>query len=516
MRLEEFEAPQAPKGIKVADFISRLRSQHQLAQLGGIKRVYQIGNTGKIGVIYFLDNSEKGVGVAWDRGNKVVSTVYVWSHLNTDNLPDVAVDIPVDASIDQLITKLGEVIATPKIGIIEAEDESGMRLRSIKPKAGFEVDGDDVVPIQSTDVKKKGTIKIGEPPKGNKQEIDDITHRLIQKGQVVLMARKASGEYFFVPNMEQHLRKLDAMLDKQIETSGGGKTMEQQYEELESEVGMVASGKTRFVKSVIIIGAPSSGKSFRVMKVLKELGLQAGRDYIFKTGSVTPSSLYRLMIEQIDGMIVFDDCDSVWETTSASNYMKGALNTGDIRTINNDTAKTTGIAVLDEGERRKWLKSASRILRNKPLTGDLERVYPKARTMPDHSEATYSAMLAEAQAFLRRSPPDQIDFAGRIIFISNLERSQLDSAVVSRANVVEMSFGDDEMLDFMERIGDKIEGGVSAGTPLPQSEIDEVFAFVRFQTQADGFKSPLNFRFIQKCFDYRRSNPNWKNMIKAM
>jgi hypothetical protein len=80
-----------------------------------------------------------------------------------------------------------------------------------------------------------------------------------------------------------------------------------------------------------------------------------------------------------------------------------------------------------------------------------------------------------------------------------------------------MNFSEEEMLDYIEKIGDKIEGtDTDTSIPLNQDEMDEVFAFVRWYMESGQNKAPINFRFIQQCFDYRRTSSIWKELISEM
>ena len=499
MRLTEFNSDQTIGGIKVGAFLAGVRRNHRLAQMGGEKRFYKIGNTGKMGVIFLLDGTSTGLGVAWVRGQKTVETIYIWKRIDPDKLPDIAIDFPADANLDEVLDQVDKFIKSPRIGVMEAEE--------------VELPAD--VPEPTANSKSAGKPVVTAPPA---DVSDDLVHRLIKKGEVVLMGRKAKGEYFIIPGMSGLIKKLDKMLDRHISEKSDGKSMEEQYANLEEKTRMVL-GKSRFAKAMIITGAPSAGKSFRVMRVVKELGLKQGPDYVLKTGSVTDTALYRLFIEQIDGLIILDDCDSVWDSPNGANYLKGALNTDPVRSISKDSGRVTNVGAMTPEVRADWLQSASRVLRGKPIGDDLEKVYPKMNAKTDHSHEAYAAYLSEAQTHLSTYPPNQVDFRGRMIFISNLEKEQLDQAVLSRCVHVDLNFSDDEMLDFIETIGEKLEradadDGIVSLTP---EQIAEVFTFVRWKVAADGFQSAINFRFIQKCFDFRRSSANnWKSLISEL
>ncbi len=106
--------------------------------------------------------------------------------------------------------------------------------------------------------------------------------RLAATGKLYLFGRKPKGAFFRVPGLEELTAQLERMLVREVEESGD-QTMEGQYEEIKEKVQLVAGGETSFIKSLLITGAPSSGKSFIVMKTIKEMGLKEGQDYIVKS-----------------------------------------------------------------------------------------------------------------------------------------------------------------------------------------------------------------------------------------
>jgi hypothetical protein len=403
MRLNDIETSPVHNRVSVGEFINALKLQHRLAQLGGAKRVYKITNTNKVAIVYLLDDSAKAIGIAWERGQKAAGTVYIWNTMNISKPADIAIDIPPTSDIKALMVKIEKEIAHPHAGIVES-DES--------------MNGDNIT--------------IGPAPDMSQEATDSIVRDLARKGELKLIARAPNGEYFVIPGMTERLKKLDRTLDQHVRKSSGGKSMEEQYKLLDEKVKMIATGASRHIKAMIVIGGPSSGKTFRVMKVLQELGLHAGADFVSKTGSISDSSLYRLLLENIEGMIVFDDCDSMWKSKDAANYLKGALNTGKTRTINKDTSNTKSVATLEVEDRLNWQLAASRILRNKPRLGDIALVCPELKAPTTQDKQAYAAYLADAQSKLRRNLPDQIDFEGRVIFISNLTRDQLDEAILTR------------------------------------------------------------------------------------
>jgi len=96
-------------------------------------------------------------------------------------------------------------------------------------------------------------------------------------------------------------------------------TINQRFGFVTDMVNMVAQGTQA---SVVICGPGGLGKSHTVMSALKAKGFQditladegavkARKSYTVVKGYSTAKGLYRLLWENKDGVLVFDDCDSV-------------------------------------------------------------------------------------------------------------------------------------------------------------------------------------------------------------
>jgi hypothetical protein len=105
---------------------------------------------------------------------------------------------------------------------------------------------------------------------------------------------------------------------------------------------MVGGGKTA---SAIITGDGGLGKSHTVVSALKALGLRDVSDiepgttvaprstFRVVKGYSTAKGLFRILFENRNSIIVFDDCDSILKDEDAVNLLKGALDTYDKRLI---------------------------------------------------------------------------------------------------------------------------------------------------------------------------------------
>lgn len=166
-------------------------------------------------------------------------------------------------------------------------------------------------------------------------------------------------------------------------------------------VKMVANKST---PSAVITGEGGLGKSFTVINALKAAGLKdvsevdpgtvvaSSRVFRVVKGFSTAKGLYRVLHENRNSIIVFDDCDSVLKDPDALNLLKGALDSFDKRLIT-------------------W---------NTSVSGDgLPRVF---------------------------------EFTGGVIFISNMPQEKIDQALKTRSMNVDLSMSTDQKIERMQHI----------------------------------------------------------------
>jgi len=186
------------------------------------------------------------------------------------------------------------------------------------------------------------------------------------------------------------------------------------FEFIEQVVDMVISGES---KSVIVTGDGGLGKTHTVMDRIKSSGLVASEiledageddeegertsgmsvgDYAVVKGFITSRALYEFLYENRDRLIIFDDCDSVWEVPTSVSILKAALDSYETRTIS-------------------WMTA-----------------------------------IADPDI------PRQFEFRGRIIFVSNLHLGELDQAVLSRCLYVDVSMSPEEKIERIRYIAPSI------------------------------------------------------------
>ena len=118
----------------------------------------------------------------------------------------------------------------------------------------------------------------------------------------------------------------------------------ERFEILQQMTRAVISGD---VRAMIVVGPPGVGKSYGVEFELEKSGLfdkLSGRKIKYEVvkGAMTPIGLYTTLYQHSDAnnVLVFDDCDSVFQDELALNILKAALDSGKKRRIhwNSDSA----------------------------------------------------------------------------------------------------------------------------------------------------------------------------------
>jgi len=177
-------------------------------------------------------------------------------------------------------------------------------------------------------------------------------------------------------------------------------TINQRFGFVTDMVNMVAQGTQA---SVVICGPGGLGKSHTVMSALKAKGFQditladegavkARKSYTVVKGYSTAKGLFRLLWENKDGVLVFDDCDSVLKDPVSLSLLKSALDSYSRRVI------------------------------------------------------TWRADFKDDDI------PNSFLFTGRVVFISNMNTQQLDQAVVTRSLCVDLSMTTQQKVERMQHL----------------------------------------------------------------
>lgn len=213
---------------------------------------------------------------------------------------------------------------------------------------------------------------------------------------------------------------------------------EEIFEDLETYINMVIDGD---MYSLLLTGQAGVGKTFLVTKTLNERGLERNKDYFKITGKTTAAGMYMLLYQHNGKMLLFDDCDSVFQDDNAVNVLKGALDTSKVREI-------------------AWTSAV-------PLK------------TPDKSPI-----------------PKRFDFTGKVIFISNLPKRKIDPAIRSRSFVLEVALTKEDMIERMWSLLPKVQlpsGAVVSGS-IRRKAMDMI---VEAAEESDNIE--LNMRTLIKA-----------------
>ena len=188
---------------------------------------------------------------------------------------------------------------------------------------------------------------------------------------------------------------------EQVEVKESRFSINERFGFLSDMVTMLARGDQA---SVVVTGPGGLGKSHTVTNALVKTGftdtstLEEGavvnKEKAFNVikGYSTPKGLYRTLYENRDGVVVFDDCDSVLKDPVSVNLLKAALDSYDRRIIS-------------------WRAD-----------------------------------------FRDEELPNSFEFKGRVVFISNMDSGKLDQAILTRSLAVDLSMSNQQKVERMQHL----------------------------------------------------------------
>ena len=204
---------------------------------------------------------------------------------------------------------------------------------------------------------------------------------------------------------------MDYVIRKAQSESNAGSVVPESRFSINQRFGFVSDMVTMLANgaqaSVVVTGPGGLGKSFTVSQTLTSLGfkdvsvlddiavgsiLKSNKTFRVIKGYSTPKGLYRTLYENKDGVIVFDDCDSVLKDPTSLNLLKGALD-------------------------------------------------------------SYSRRIISWRADIKDEDlPTSFEFKGRVVFISNLSASNIDQAILTRSLAVDLSMTTKQKIERMRHL----------------------------------------------------------------
>lgn len=206
--------------------------------------------------------------------------------------------------------------------------------------------------------------------------------------------------------------------------------------------------------SVVVTGPGGLGKSHTVTTTLANsglmdvTGLDLGDDvpansYRVVKGYSTAKGLYRTLYENRNSIVVFDDCDSVLKDATSLNILKAALDSYSRRII------------------------------------------------------SYNADIRDTDL------PNAFEFTGGVVFISNMNGTTLDQAIITRSLAVDLSMTSEQKLERMKHL-------LTQKDFMPEYDlVSKNDAMALISKLVDSVKE-LSLRTLIQVTKIRKSNPNGK------
>jgi hypothetical protein len=274
--------------------------------------------------------------------------------------------------------------------------------------------------------------------------------------------------YEFVTGNAEVTQQIETRAAEAVETDE--QVIERIRERFDILTEMTKAATNGDIRAMIVSGPPGVGKSFGVEQevekatLLDQIAGKRLRAEVVK-GSATALGLYCTLYKYSDSncVLVFDDCDSILLDDTALNLLKGAL---------------------DSGKKRKI------------------------------------SWLADSNMLRREGVPDQFNFNGSVIFITNLKfdtmksqklRDHLD-ALQSRCHYLDLTL--DTMRDKFLRIKQiAMDGELFVDYEFGEIGRDEILEFM--DTNKNKLRE-MSLRMALKIADLRKSFPlRWQAMAKT-
>ena len=212
-------------------------------------------------------------------------------------------------------------------------------------------------------------------------------------------------------------------------------------------------------KSLIICGPPGMSKTYIVRRVFHFKGLTPGKDYwIAKGSSLGIIEAYTLFYKNRDRIIVLDDFDTPLRNEDMINMLK---------------------AITDSYSKRV-LALPREILISSGEGGTEEQ-----------------------------GVPEQFEFRGHLIIITNIEKKHIDRALLSRSPTIEVNFNTKEILEALQSLMKFINPDIHMEMKK------EVYNYI-LELKKNS-KIHLDFRGFKSAIEVRYCVPeHWKEMTKII
>jgi hypothetical protein len=307
---------------------------------------------------------------------------------------------------------------------------------------------------------------INESSKLTSEDIKAISRKLNAGEAATQIAKELGVPYYMILKVRNGVavaEKDSPMVKKNEQTLDDKvKFFEETMEDIYDISRKVGAGA---FNSLFISGRAGTGKTYNVERALKDEGLEEDEDYMLISGAVSVIMMYKKMYQFRNKTLIFDDCDAVFRDENGRNILKAALDTKKVRRIS-------------------YLKKSSLVFDPKDYENDPQGEY----------EQIENGLV-----------PAYFEFAGRVIFISNLEKDKADpdGAIRSRSYLIDVDPDDATLMERMRLLLPHLEP-----KEMPLSEKEEIFDFMQ---QAND----ISMRTFVKAAGLKSAGlKNWKRMAQ--
>lgn len=408
------------------------------------------GNKG-IGMLYVLDDG-KLVRFNWEsnRSSSTITSIDIWKDMRSPEKAFKTLFIPDNFNIVQSVKSIAGFIKNPSAQISEAK-YSAQRIADAD-KYGIPVD--------------LSTAEFNAQLKAKWQELGE---------PVSVRARKNAGLRLDSPSAEQNTRTEELKSAQKNFDKKKYADPDIVFEDLDDLVNMVASGVQ---PSLMITGMAGIGKTFTVQKRLTKILGSKGDNWIMVKGKSSPMGLYMSLFLNRDKLIVFDDMDSIFSNKDTINIIKAAVDSYDEREISWISPTTQNLSGLDQYQ----LKMKFAEIEDAFTTGN-----------PDAGKNELKL-------------PSQFVFTGRVIFISNIHESKMDTAIKSRSFVIDITLRAEDVIRRMESILKEISPGTDMNVKM------EVLRYLKEESASMGDR--INLRTLINGIKCKLSGSSrWKHLM---
>lgn len=508
----------------------------KIYRYGGDDYVEDIAGGKRITFIF----KDRAYGVRYKSGK--VQGIDVWTKFGTQTAPDFFIDVKKlnASSLIASITKLAQIIKDPEAGDVAVKqvneavklDEMASRVsdedfyRALVDEYGetkarrlswdqikdVAEQNDVLIPGYIRSQKVERGIWDGKPrggaASGSGVSDEDLGVEVKRKSDnepilyIKVTAQDPETKRFLPAGDVKAAQRLYAQIQGAISappTEEELRDVDTLYGHLAQLVEFAADGK---LKSLLIYGGPGTGKTFTIMKVVKDKGLTPGKDYIKMSGKASPIKIYETLYMYRDGgMVIFDDLDSMWRNEDATNILKAALDTSPVREISWDSNNTVNISKMSKEAQQDYMERLDRQIAGEAVE----------EVDDDDDDDEEGGRKKKAKPAKKLKFPATFEFTGRVVFISNLKKEEFDSAILSRSAKIDMSMSAEEILKRMR----DVLGGLG-GDDVSLERKTELLDHLLSMNKKGQLDQVTMREFIKGMNILRSGAPNWRDLIQYM